>query len=91
MKIKLKDEAIFKEDENQDIVVVNILKEDDTYFKITGVAKDAFNKISEGSEYDEVINSLLEKYDATKDQITKDVDKFLDDLRKFDLISENEK
>ena len=87
MKITLKDEAISKEDENKDIVVVNILKEDDTYFKVTGVAKDVFSKISEGTEYKEIINNIMDKYDASEEQVKKDVDQFIDDLKKFDLIT----
>lgn len=88
--MKLKDEAIFKEDENKDIVVVNILKEDDSYFKITGVAKEAFEKITAGSDYQDIIKSITDKYEVTEDQVKKDIDKFLDDLKKFDLIEEND-
>ena len=86
MKIKVKEEAIFKNDENGDILVINIIKDDNSYYKITGVAKEAWRKFSNGLGYQEVKKELLDEYDVSEDQIKKDLDAFIDSLKKLDLI-----
>lgn len=90
MKIKLKDEVIFKEDENEDIVIVNILKEDDTYFKLTGVAKEMFKKLSDGKTYNKVISEIENDYEVSKEKLKEDLDSFIKKLKGHDLIESND-
>jgi hypothetical protein len=89
MKIKLKIETIFKTDENEDIVIINFLKEDKSYFKVSGVAKEIFEKIKNDSSYDEIIDDLLAKYNISKEQAKADLDDFILNLEKHELIEKD--
>ena len=47
-----------------------------------------FNKIKEGKTKEEILDDLVKEYDATKEEISKDLDEFLNDLIKNKIVYE---
>ena len=47
-----------------------------------------FNKIKEGKTREEILDDLVKEYDAPKEEISKDLDEFLNDLIKNKIVYE---
>ena len=47
-----------------------------------------FNKIKEGKTKEEILDDLVKEYDAPKEEISKDLDEFLNDLIKNKIVYE---
>lgn len=90
MKYVIKEDVIKKEDENGDFLLVNIFKEDDSYYKVTGAAKFVWQKMGEGLSREDIVKEMLNRFNTTEEQIHKDLDHFLTDLLQFDLIAKSE-
>lgn len=90
MNYLVKEDVIKKDDQNGDFLLVNISIEDDCYYRVTGAAKFAWQKLSEGLTYENILDEMLKRFDTSKDQVSKDLNVFLDDLTKYGLISKSD-
>lgn len=85
MKIKLREEAVFKVDENGDIIIINVMDEDDFYYRIHGIACEVFNALHSGHSSDEARDMILRDYDTSEAIVQKDIDSLISDLKKYGL------
>lgn len=73
---------------NQDGTVI-IMRMDDSevFYKIDGVAAEIWSSIVEKKNLNTIIDEIKEKNNVSEDVLCKDMDKFLKDLLKYEMIS----
>ncbi len=59
-------------------------------FTINAVGAHFISLMKEGLSNDEIINKMSEEYDADANEISKDLEEFLDSLKHNNLIDDNE-
>lgn len=60
-------------------VLIDNSKNSNRIIKINEVSKRIFECIKEGKNKDEIIDILLNEYDVSKEQLSKDIDDFISD------------
>lgn len=83
MTYKIKKQVLWKT-VGDEVVVVDSENENYSYLNMTG--KDVWGLIDKGCEVDDIVKELCAKYDATEDQVRKDVMTLVNDLVKAGLI-----
>lgn len=69
-----------------DSVILMKVTDDDDFFKITGVASQIWQRIDGKRNIEEILDSILEEYDVTEEQLIKDAEPFLKRLIELEII-----
>lgn len=85
----IKDGIVAKEDENNNILIVNILVDDEDVYKITKIGVFIFKMIQEGKSVEEISKSIISEYEVTKETVDKDIDRLIDDLLEKGIIEKS--
>lgn len=72
---------------NQDGTMI-MMKMDDSnvFYKVEGVAAEVLKGVQEGKIPNDIISSLLDQYETSRDEVTKDVEKFINEMMGKDLL-----
>lgn len=92
---KYNDETVFKRSEeivdrknnNENVIVLMKMDDSSSFYKIRGVATEVWELLSEGKPVKTIIEEITGRYEAPKDKIREDVEKFLNELMEMDVIS----
>ena len=82
-KVKI-DSTVFAKEVDSEMVIFNANTEH--YFGLDEVGTTIWNYIEQSSDLKVVLNSMLEKYDADKSTLEKDLNKFIKELEKSGLV-----
>lgn len=61
-------------------ILVNVKSNLNSVIKLNKTSKDVFDCVSKGMEHDEIVASLLNKYDVDEKVLIKDVDEYIEDM-----------
>ncbi len=90
MRVKLKDDTVFKDDEDGNLVIINISDETDKYYKLSGVSMEVFRLMSEDLELDAIKSKILQEYNVDEKQLSTDIEKLISSLEEHDLVEVDE-
>jgi len=82
-KVKI-DSTVFAKEVDSEMVIFNANTEH--YFGLDEVGTTIWNYIEQSRDLKVVLNSMLEKYDADKSTLEKDLNKFIKELEKSGLV-----
>ena len=80
-------EDIVARTNNDGSFILMKMDESSTFFKIEGVASYVWQQMNEGQTLPEIMISIEEQFDVAKDQLENDVEGFLSELIKRELIT----
>lgn len=69
-----------------DSVILMKVTNDDDFFKITGVASQIWQRIDGKKSVKTILDSILNEYDVSQEQLAKDAEPFLKKLIELDII-----
>lgn len=72
---------------NQDGTMI-MMKMDDSnvFFKIEGIAAEVLKGVQEGKKPSDIISTLLDEYETSVDEVTNDVEKFINEMMQKNLL-----
>ncbi len=68
--------------------IVLVLLPKGTYYLIKGTGVDIWNELKRGKDREQIINLLMDNYDASEDAISKSFDKFIKSLIEENIVIE---
>lgn len=83
--MKLKKRIKLKE-EKFGVVVFDT--ETEKVFVTNNIGKEIIEKLKEGKNLNQIVDELVKEYEGDSEQIRKDVNEFIEQLKKMDLVKE---
>lgn len=75
-----------RENSDGSFVILKTDEDDDTCFKIEGIASRIWKALEGQVNLDTVVEEILVEFDVTREQLHRDVDEFIYELRKHCLL-----
>lgn len=69
-----------------DSVILMKITDDDDFFKITGVASQIWQRIDGKKSIKEILDSILNEYEVSENQLANDAEPFLQKLIELEII-----
>ena len=79
--MKLNDNLVIKNVLDSDLLI-DIKSNFDGVIKLNKTSKDIFELVNDGLNREEIIEKLFNKYDINKDELSKDINEFIDEMLK---------
>jgi len=83
MKYKINDEILWREVDDE-VVIVDPDRDD--YFYLNSTGKEIWELINKGCSIEKIIEVVSNKYKEDREKIRKDIKKFIDNLRKKNIL-----
>lgn len=84
-KVTVRPDLVARNNDDGTIVVMR-MDESNLFFKIEGVAADVWKGLNANKGLKDIVAEIQSSYDVTEEDLIKDVEKFLNDLKGRDLI-----
>lgn len=62
--------------------------ETEKVFVTNNIGKEIIEKLKEGKNLNQIVDELVKEYEGDSEQIRKDVNEFIEQLKKMDLVKE---
>ncbi|MBP1357079.1 MAG: PqqD family protein [Sulfolobus sp.] len=62
--------------------------ETEKVFVTNNIGKEIIEKLKEGKNLNQIVDELVKEYEEDSEQIRKDVNEFIEQLKKMDLVKE---
>ncbi len=82
------DSEIIASRNNDGSIVAMKVDDSDLFYKITGVATTVWTHLENGLTLEEITNQVMDEFDVAEDILKSDIDKFIIELKKFNIIRE---
>lgn len=82
------DSDIIASRNNDGSIVAMKVDDSDLFYKITGVATEVWTYLEQGLKQTEIIEKISSDFEISKEEASKDIQTFLKDLIKFNIITE---
>ena len=79
------DNVISRINDKKEVIIIS-MDIDEQFYKLDGVSSEIWASIDGKKSWQEILKNILDKYDVTKKQLNKDVNKLVSDLEKHSLI-----
>ncbi len=87
-KVTVKPDLVARNNDDGTIVVMK-MDESNLFFKIDGVAADVWKGLNDNKDLNQIFSEIQNSYDVSEEDLKKDVESFLNDLKGRDLIELN--
>ncbi len=87
-KVSVQPDLVARNNEDGTVVVMR-MDESNLFFKIDGIAADIWKGLNANQDLKQVFAQIKANYAVSDDQLLKDVETFLNDLKSRDLIELN--
>ncbi|MDP7321902.1 MAG: PqqD family protein [Bacteriovoracaceae bacterium] len=80
------DPEIIASKNNDGSIVAMKADDSDLFYKITGVATDVWDLMEKKMDIEAIIEQIASEYDVSKKQVENDVNNFINDLKKLNIL-----
>jgi hypothetical protein len=85
---KLKDDILFTKHHDNSTVLLSLIDQDNSFFKITGISQEIIAAINEGKDIQQVSSEILSKYEVDSSRLDQDIKQFISYLLTNNIIEE---